>query len=265
MHPIEHLRYVARSSGGDQRTLVRETAAALRSMAFDPSALVVACRRITERHPTSGPLWWLCSSVLATPDPIATAVRLANELVDDSTPDTLIELLPEDATVCVVGWPDLAGDALLRRGDLTVLVVDADDEGASFVRLLHRSDVECEVVAAAGLAGAVTSSDVVLVEALAAAGDEFLAAAGSRAAASVGYCSDVPVWAVVGLGRSLPQQMFTNMTVRVYDRRQPWDAGVDVVPLGLVQSVARPSGLFVPDSFVAECPLATELLHSSPM
>lgn len=265
MHPIEHLRYVARSSGGDQRTLVRETASAMRSMAFDPSALVVACRRITERHPTSGPLWWLCSTVLTAPDPIATAVRLANALVDDTTPDALVDALPEDATVCVIGWPDLAGDAILRRGDITVLVVDADDEGSSFVRMLQRNDVECEVVSAAGLAGAVVSSDVVLVEAFAAAGDEFLAAAGSRAAASVGYCSDVPVWGVVGLGRCLPQQLFTNMTARVYDRRQPWDAGVDVVPLGLLGTVARPSGLVVAEPFPAECPLATELLHSSPM
>jgi hypothetical protein len=252
MHPIEHLRYVARSSGGDQRTLVRETASAMRSMAFDPSALVVACRRITERHPTSGPLWWLCSTVLTAPDPIATAVRLANALVDDTTPDTLVDALPSDATVCVIGWPDLVGDAVLRRG-------------SSFVRMLQRNDVECEVVSAAGLAGAVVSSDVVLVEAFAAAGDEFLAAAGSRAAASVGYCSDVPVWGVVGLGRCLPQQLFTNMTARVYDRRQPWDAGVDVVPLGLLGTVARPSGLVAAEPFAAECPLATELLHSSPM
>jgi hypothetical protein len=265
MHPIEHLRYVARSSGGDQRTLVRETASAMRSMAFDPSALVVACRRITERHPTSGPLWWMCSTVLTAPDPIATAVRLANAIVDDTTPDTLIDSIGDGATVCVIGWPDLVGEAMLRRGDITVLVVDAGDEGSSFVRMLQRNDVECEVVAAAGLAGAAVSSDLVLVEALAASDSELLATAGSRAAASVGYCSDVPVWGVVGLGRCVPQQLFTNMTARVYDRRQPWDADVDVVPLGLLSAVVRPDGLFAPDPLVAECPLATELLHSSPM
>ncbi len=63
MHPIERLRYVARASGGDQRMLVRETAGALRGLGFDPAGLVVACRRIVERHPNSGPMWWLCATV----------------------------------------------------------------------------------------------------------------------------------------------------------------------------------------------------------
>ena len=44
MHPIERLRYVARSSGAPQAVLVRETASALGSLAFDPAGLVTACR-----------------------------------------------------------------------------------------------------------------------------------------------------------------------------------------------------------------------------
>ena len=38
MHPIERLRYVARSHGGDQRLLVRETAGALSGLGLDPPA-----------------------------------------------------------------------------------------------------------------------------------------------------------------------------------------------------------------------------------
>jgi hypothetical protein len=64
VHPIEHLRYVARAQGADPASLAAETAHALGSMHFDPSGLVVACRRIVERHPFTGPLWWLCSSTL---------------------------------------------------------------------------------------------------------------------------------------------------------------------------------------------------------
>ena len=55
VHPIERLRYVARARGADAESLVRETAGALRGLGLDPSGLVVACRRIVERHPTSGP------------------------------------------------------------------------------------------------------------------------------------------------------------------------------------------------------------------
>src|ERR1700755_1982932 len=114
VHPIERLRYVARASGGDQRMLVRETAGAIRGLQFEPAGLVVACRRIVERHPTSGPLWWLCSSVLAATEPFAVASELADRIEEDPTPDVLIDLLPADATVCVLGWPDLAGEAVLR-------------------------------------------------------------------------------------------------------------------------------------------------------
>ena len=63
VHPIEHLRYVARAQGADSASLVEETAMALGSLRFDPAGLVVACRRIVERHPFNGPLWWLCSGL----------------------------------------------------------------------------------------------------------------------------------------------------------------------------------------------------------
>ena len=53
---------------------------------------------------------------------------------------------------------------------------------AAFVRRLQRADVDAEVVPAAGLAAAVLASDVVVVEALAAAETDLLAVAGSRAA-----------------------------------------------------------------------------------
>ena len=267
MHPIERLRYVARSQGGDQRALVRETAGALRGLGLDPAGLVVACRRIVERHPSSGPLWWLCSSILAAGEPFAVARALADEIEDDPTPDVLVEVLPDGATVCVLGWPDLAGEALLRRGDVAVLAVDVADEGATFVRRLQRADVDAEVVDPGGLAAAVLASDIVLVEALAAGDAEILAVPGSRAVASVGYCSDVPVWMVVGRGRCLPEITFTNMLQRVADVRVPWQATCEPVPFGLATAAVRPGGVFEPAEadLRPECPVAHELLRSSPM
>jgi hypothetical protein len=270
MHPIERLRYVARASGGDQRMLVRETAGALRGLGFDPAGLVVACRRIVERHPTSGPMWWLCASVLASPDPYRCAASLADDLDADPTPDVLVEALPDGATVCVVGWPDLIGEALLRRGDSVVLAVDSDEDGmgsSAFVRRLQRSDVDAEIVPAAGLGAAVLASDVVVVEALAACETELLATPGSRALASVGYCSEVPVWAVVGRGRCLPVALFEATGQRQADSRAPWDAQAEGVPLGLCSWAVTPHGVLptVDATLRPECPMSHELLRSSAM
>ncbi len=226
MHPIERLRYIARSYGGDPRTLVVETASALWALGDDPAGLVVACRRIVERHPTSGPLWWLCAHMLIDTDPWAVARRLASEIADDPTADQLADALELDATVCVVGWSDLIGEALLRRDDLSVLAVGSDDS----------ADL---------LTGAVLAADVVLIEALAASTTEMLAVPGARAAASVAYCSEIPVWAIVGVGRRIPEVGFQSLVDRI-----PNEGVADVVPLGLCTEIGTSD---------SACPIALEL------
>lgn len=263
MHPIERLRYIARSSGADARVLVAETAAALRGLGPDPAGLVVSCRRIVERHPTCGPLWWLCAHLLTAAEPMRVARELAAELEADPTADHLVDQLPEGATVCVLGWPDLAGEAVLRRGDLTVYAVDAADQGSAFVRRLERNDVAAEVVPAGGLAAAVLAADIVLVEALAASPSEVLAVPGSRAAASVAYCSEVPLWAVVGRGRCLPDAAFSVMIQRVADVRSPWDADAEPLPAALASHQVSPAGVLAAAEAVLapECPVAPELLR----
>lgn len=264
MHPIERLRYLARSSGTDQRMLVSETASALRALRTDPAGLVVSCRRIVERHPTSGPLWWLCAHLLTAADPADAALELARCIESDPTPDRLADALPDGATVLMLGWPDLAGEAAISRGDVTVLTVDVDDMGGSFVRRLERSGVDADIVDAAGLGTAVLAVDLVLVEALAAGPADLLAVRGSRAAASVAYCSDVPVWAVVGRGRCLPEAGFNSLVQAVGDVRVPWAAEADVVPVALATHLVTEHGVRERSDtpLVAECPLAPELLRS---
>ena len=246
--------------------LVNETASALRALRMDPAGLVVSCRRIVERHPSSGPLWWLCAHMLTAADPASTARELASALEMDPTPMLLADSLPEDATVLVLGWPDLAGEACLDRGDLTVLTVDTDDQGASFVRRLERSDVVAEIVEPAGIGAAVLAADLVLVEATAASTSELLAIRGSRAAASVAYCSEVPVWAVLGRGRCLPDAAFASLVTGVADVRVAWDASADVVPLALASYVASERGVLPLEqvSLAPECPLTHELLRRRP-
>lgn len=266
MHPIERLRYIARSSGFDQRVLVAETAAALRGLGPDPAGLVVSCRRIVERHPTAGSLWWLCAHLLTAPEPMRVARALAEQVELDPTPELLADALPEGATVCVVGWPDLAGEALLRRGDVSVLAVDADDQGSAFVRRLERADVAAEVVEPGGVAAAVLAADLVLVEALAATPGEVLAVPGARAAASVAYCSEVPVWAVVGTGRCLPKALFAAVVERAADVRVPWLAEAEPLPLALAAYLAGPWGVLpaAEAPLQVECPVAPELLRVTP-
>lgn len=262
MHPIERLRFVARAAGADQRVLARETAMALRGLRLEPSGLVTACRRIVERHPTSGPLWWLCARVLTAPDPFEASWEAVELLEEDRTADALVDALPEDATVCVLGWPDLAGEAIVRRGDVCVLAVDCAD-GGGFARRLERSEVEVEVVPAAGVGSAVTAADLVLVEASVAGPDGILAPIGSRAAAAAAYCAEVPVWAVAGVGRRLPMPMWQHVLDRLARCGEPWDLDDEVVPTGLLSHVAGPAGLCSApgDLGTPECAVAHELLR----
>jgi hypothetical protein len=267
VHPIERLRYVARSSGGDQRMLVRETASAIAGLQQDPMGLVVSCRRIVERHPSSGALWWLCARLVTSTDPFREAWGLADHIEEDPTADRLVDLLPEDSTVTVVGWPDLAGEALIRRGDINALVIDSRDMGNSLVRRLQRMDVEAEEIPAIGTAAAVMDSDLVIVEAMACGPDAALCAIGSHAAAAVAYCNEIPVWLVAGRGRRLPEQMWRVMLDRATDGDDSWELEVERVPLAMVTAIAGEGGLVDPDpaALTPECPVAAELLRSSVM
>ena len=204
MHPIERLRYVARASGADQALLVRETAQALSAFRGDPSGLVAACRRIVDRHPTSAPLWWLCARVLTSPDGQREAWDAVDEIEGDRTAAELAFALPEDATVCVIGWPELVGDALPPRGDVEVLAVDSLGEGSGLVRRLVQAGIDAVDVPTSGLGAAVCSSDVLLLEAVAVGPTGFVGVSGSLAAATVARHAEVPVWLAAGVGRMLP-------------------------------------------------------------
>lgn len=264
MHPIERLRYVARSSGAPQAVLVRETAAALAALGFDPPGLVTACRRILDRHPLSGPLWWLSARVLTANDPTSEAWNAADEIGADTTADVLGYHLPDDSVVCVLGWPDVIGDALPRRGDVRVLVVDALGEGSGLVRQLLRADVEADDVAVSGLGSAVTDSDLLLLEATAIGPNGFVAVAGSRAAAATAKHAGIPVWLVGGVGRLLPARMWTALSGRLETMGEPWELDDEMVPLDLVDRIVLEDGVLPVDDALRhiDCPIAPELFKS---
>ena len=96
MHPIERLRYVARLVGrAAGRSSSGRPRRALGGLGFDPAGLVTACRRVLDRHPTAGPLWWLAARVLTSVgDSDEEGWRCADELDDDTTVDELVHALP---------------------------------------------------------------------------------------------------------------------------------------------------------------------------
>lgn len=266
MHPIEHLRYVARAAGEGPALLAREAAGALAAFSDDPAGLVIACRRLVDRQPTQGPIWWLAARVLGTPgDVAAEAWRAADELERDRTTDELADALPGDATVCVLGWPELAAVALRRRGDVRALVVDAGGEGHGLVRRLEAAGVDACLVDEAGVGAAAGASDVVVLEANALGPDGLVAVAGSRAAAAVARHAGVPVWAVAGVGRALPGPLWAALVGRLRRAGEPWELADEVVPGDLVDTVVGPTGRLAPQEAArrADCPVVPELLKET--
>ncbi len=266
MHPIEQLRFVARAGRERPTLLAREAASALGAFAGEPAALVTACRRLVDRQPTCGPLWWVSSRVLNAADPSTEAWRAGNDLGRDRTASVLAAALPDDATVVVLGWPDQIADALVRRGDVKVLAVDARDEGAALAGWLRRADADAEVVAEAGLAGAVSESAAVLIEASAMGPTGVVAVSGSAAAAAVGKGFEVPVWAVAGEGRVLPADLWAGLVDRLAGRGPAWDQDDEVVPAEWIDAVVGPAGTQAFAEAVARptCPPAPELVRFRP-
>jgi hypothetical protein len=257
---MEHLRYVARAGDLSQDVLVREAASALGALASDPLELVTVCRRMLDKYPIAGALWSMAARVCASPQPYRAAREFVSELRADATADHAADALPAGATVCLLGWPDLAAEGLGRRADIEVRIIDAYGEGAGLARRLAGEGCEVTDVPLAGLAAACSTAEVIVVEAAAAGPDAVIAAGGSHAAAAVGYVSGVEVWCIVGQGRALPPQLFEAAAGAVAD--EPWECDEEIVPVGLFSHVAGPSGVEPAAGWQrADCPFAAELLR----
>jgi len=264
VHPIERLRLVARAGGeGRSSLLAHEAATALAMFSDDPAGLVTACRRLVDRHPTSGPMWWLAARVLLSADPAGEAWRAAEELEDDRTAHALAAFIPEDAVVTVLGWPEQSSAALIARGDVQSRVVDVLGDGSALARRLSAAGGISALVPESGLGVAVAGSDLLVLEAAAIGEDGLVGTSGSRAAAAVAHHARVPVWVVAGLGRVLPRGLWHALRAELDDAEEPWEDVEEVVPLDLVDSVVRPHGrervvemLMNPD-----CAMAPELLR----
>lgn len=242
VHPIEHLRYVARSHGADPVEVAFGAAEALAGVTSDPPALLVSARRLVEHHPSNAQLWTICAHAVTSIDPRGDITSAVAEMSHDDTAGHLVGALADIDSITTVGWSGHLLDALVRSGAVHALVVDSLGDGQDMLRVLSRRDVSCELVAPEGSGTAAASSDVVVLPVFAVGDDASLAPGGALALASTAYCAGRPVWAVAAAGVRLSQPMFEVMSRISLDRPDPWAAGVDVLPHGLVTRVFSPRG-----------------------
>lgn len=239
---------------------------ALAAMRMDPAGVVVSCRRLLERHRECGPLWWFAASLVMAPDTARAARRLADQLDDDRTGSHLRDELPDGSRVVVVGGGETVAEALVRRGDVEVLVVDSRYSATSMLRRLERAEVCCDPVQPEAIGAAVRAADLVLVEAWAVSPDQVIAPIGAFAAAAVAQALGVPLWVVAPLGRRLPRE-YVEVIVADLGAAQPgWEADHDLVPVSMVTAVVGDDGRRSGEAaFMPECPFAPELLRTSPI
>ncbi|MGH9230561.1 MAG: hypothetical protein ACRD07_17860 [Acidimicrobiales bacterium] len=229
MHPIERLRAVARARDVEQTLLATEAASVLGSLAFDPMSLLTSCRRLVDRHPSAGALWWACARLLAADDARAEARTIALELDDDPALVDLSLELPEGAVVAVV--PDAAGGSDLAR-DLAGM----------------RDDLEVVDAGAAGRRGGACET-ILLVEAGAAGPDRFLGASGTGQALAEARETGAAAWLLVAVGRRLPGPLFDAVASRVGATTG------EVVPIEGIDKVIEPRQV--------PCPCPPELLRKT--
>ncbi len=200
-NPFEALRSLARRRGDDAE-LAPDAARALGLLDGDPAGLVVACRRVLAHHRSNGALWWLCAQLLSTDDIGGAARRYARAFDDDPTSGRLRDALglqEEGERLGVVGWPAPVARALDERFDLDVVaVVDADDRAAARAVAQRAELVEAYELADLGVRTVLLVPD-------AAAPSRMLVPAG--ASDVLAEARDVAIWAVLPLGRLLPDRL----------------------------------------------------------
>ncbi|HEY4398754.1 MAG TPA: hypothetical protein VGO28_13885 [Acidimicrobiia bacterium] len=262
MQPFERLRYLARWSDEDDSALVSEAADCLAGFADDPAGLVVACRRLVSHHPASGALWWLCARVLTASEPADAAWEAWQLVNEDGTIDRLSRLLPfpHDEPVAVLGWPELAGAALSERPDLDVIAVrrrSGDDHRRA--RLARR---EAPVRIVSEVEAAALEPSHVLVEAFAASPRSAVVPEGAAELLATLTATGAVAWLVAGVGRVLPQRLFTALQVEL-ERDHSEHTPVELVEVTRFARVAGPRGLEAPDGLLrrVDCPVAPELLR----
>lgn len=208
----------------------------------------------------------MCARLLTADDPTELAWAIVDEVDDDAASYRIAAELDDDATVLTIGWPEVAGAALMRRGNVTVLCADSRHEASGFMQRLEHFDVPCEPIPTESLARAAHQADVVMVETVAAGSERVIAPVGSHVIAAVARSVGTPVWLVAGAGTRLPTEYVDAIGRLVIDAASSWNLDVDDIPLELITHVASADGVSdeVASALRPDCPFAPELLRFSP-
>jgi hypothetical protein len=129
VHPIERLRYVARAGWAAPEVLAAEAAWALSDLALhEGPAVLPSVRRLLDRHPGCGPMWWVGARMVTAGDPVDEGERCADALESDETDERLDEALPTGARVVRRG-----GVSDVASADLVIVQVDAFGAGGMVI------------------------------------------------------------------------------------------------------------------------------------
>jgi len=231
------------------------------SFADEPAGLMTACRRMVARQPESGAQVTLAARMLTAPNARRAAWDTVDELDEDETAKKLVDLLPDDASVCVVGWPHALAPFLSRRGDIEVMLVNVSSGGWGLAERLIDQDIDAIDIDAPGLGTAARSCHVTVIEAVAASEEEALVPIGSLAAAAVAHASGREVWLATGAGTVVPSRMWDGLIGRYEQKGEPWDLDYETMPLRLVSQIHGPAGVLDAEAIMkhSSCPIAPEL------
>lgn len=223
MHPIERLRWIARAESEPAASLGSEAAWTLGELAeSEPTALLTACRRLLDRHPACGPLWWVSARLAAADDPLEAGRRAAAELCSDPTSDRVGRELRTSFT---------AGDVVALTAPLELLLPALEASKPYPLRVvsspwsLRRCMQALTVVTSSDVTGwspgeeneALRGAGVLLVEVLAVGPKGALGTPGVAAVLQAAREAAVPAWAVIGVGRALPERLFEAASERAGD------------------------------------------------
>jgi hypothetical protein len=231
VHPIERLRHVARAGDVDPVMLAQEAAEALGSLTYEAQALVPACRRLIEAHPSCGPLWWVAARVITADEPFDAAYVAIEALADDPTADELAASFPAGASVVIPAKSDLAV-ALNLRPDLSVAVVGMPYRLNEVLRRLSRVadvvgiDARDFDVEAAEMLG--EGPHLLVLEALAAGPSGFLVDRDQALLANSAVMADVPCWVTTAVGRVLPAELFAEILDRTVSQDELDTSGFEL-------------------------------------
>ncbi len=212
MHPIERLRWIARADGEPAATVASEAAWTLGELgSSEPAAVLTASRRLVQRHPACGPLWWVCAHLVGSDDPLETAHRISGELYSDTVPDRVADALRVDFTssdvLCATSPTDVFREALSRRGTYVVRLIGTYRTLRHELRGLGVAVEDATGFEVEEAHEALDRASALLVEPCFAGGPGLYVEPGVASVVEQAVRSKVPVWALLGTGRVLTSQL----------------------------------------------------------